>query len=268
VREDDPPVGDDDLDAYLDGQLAPARLALVERYLRENPAADARVAADRAARDALRARLAFLRDEPIPGRLRIAAIQARRRGVLRQRGRVAAACVGLLLLGGVAGWEGRALMPVVPAGESTAARDALSAHRVYVVESVHPVEVAAVQQAHLVQWLSKRVGHKLVVPDLSSQGFALMGGRLLPAGGQAAAQFMFENGAGKRLTIYVRATPREDTSFTFAKADEFAAFAWVDDGLSFAMVAAVDRETLLGLADAVYRQLEPGKAVPALKPAL
>ena len=46
------------------------------------------------------------------------------------------------------------------------------------------------------QWLSKRLGRPLVVPDLAAVGFRLMGGRLLPAEDGPAAQFMYETGKG------------------------------------------------------------------------
>ena len=44
---------------------------------------------------------------------------------------------------------------------------ALVAYAVYAPEVRHPVEVAATQQEHLVQWLSKRLGRPLKVPDLT-----------------------------------------------------------------------------------------------------
>jgi anti-sigma factor RsiW len=66
------------------------------------------------------------------------------------------------------------------------------------------VEVDAGQEAHLVQWLSKRLGRQLVVPDLASAGFRLMGGRLLSAEDGPAVQFMYENGNGERLTLNLR----------------------------------------------------------------
>ena len=54
--------------------------------------------------------------------------------------------------------------------------DAIAAHRTFSVEVRHPVEVDAGQEAHLVQWLSKRLGRSLVVPDLAAAGFQLMAG--------------------------------------------------------------------------------------------
>ena len=52
------PVGEDDLHGLIDGRLEPERQALVEAWLRGNPARAAEVSADRALRERLRARLA------------------------------------------------------------------------------------------------------------------------------------------------------------------------------------------------------------------
>lgn len=253
-------ISDADLDAYVDSRLPPADRAAVEAYLRENAAAAARVAADIAAREALRRALAPAAAEPIPARLRIGAIRARLRERRLARLRTLAAGLALLLAGGAGGWiardqRGAAARPVLTATST----DAIAAFRLFTAEVAHPVEVAASQQAHLVQWLSRRVGHKLTVPDLAAQGYVLMGGRALPiaqaAPGQAAAQFMYENKSGQRLTLYIRATIGEDTAFRFVEAEKVGAFSWVEDGLSFAMVGALDRPALLAIADAVYRQI-------------
>ena len=62
------------------------------------------------------------------------------------------------------------------------ARRAAIAHVVYSPEVRHPVEVAANEEAHLVRWLSKRLGIQLKVPHLGALGYSLVGGRLLPFG--------------------------------------------------------------------------------------
>jgi len=142
------------------------------------------------------------------------------------------------------------------------AADAISAHRVYTVETAHPVEVGAAQEQHLVQWLSRRLKHKLLAPNLSREGYVLVGGRLLPASSEAAAQFMYENGSGTRLTLYVRATAGDDTRFRYVTAQGVAAFSWVDQGLGFALVGPLDREHLLSLADSIYQQLDPEHRTP------
>jgi len=141
-------------------------------------------------------------------------------------------------------------------------RQAGLAHRVYVPEVRHPVEVSATEQAHLVQWLSKRLGKPLKLPDLTAQGFDLVGGRLLPGEAGARAQFMFQNTAGNRVTLYLGAvnTPAEglsnqETGFRFESQAGIPSFYWIDQGFGYALAGQLSRETLMKLADLVYRQL-------------
>ena len=135
--------------------------------------------------------------------------------------------------------------------------DALAAHRTFTVEVRHPVEVDAAQEAHLVQWLSKRLGRPLVVPDLSATGYRLMGGRLLPAGSGPAAQLMYENGAGDRLTVYVRpGVAGEASSYQHDK--NVGAFYRADEGLGCVIVGDTDRGSLSRAAERVYEQTFPG----------
>jgi anti-sigma factor RsiW len=83
-----------------------------------------------------------------------------------------------------------------------------------------------------------------------------MGGRLLPAGTGTGAQFMYEDRAGSRLTLYVRTGESDATAFRFRREGDIATFSWIDDGLGFALTASKDREQLLPVAEAVYRQID------------
>lgn len=141
-------------------------------------------------------------------------------------------------------------------------RQAHLAHRVYVPEVRHPVEVSALEQAHLVQWLSKRLGRPLKVPDLNPQGLELVGGRLLPGDAGARAQFMFQSPNGDRVTLYLGAVspaqkrlPADETSFYYEVNEGIGSFYWVDQGFGYALAGPMSREALMKLADLVYRQL-------------
>jgi len=95
-------------------------------------------------------------------------------------------------------------------------------------------------------------------PDLTAQGFQLVGGRLLPAASGPAAQFMYENADGDRLTLYVeRNRSGGETAFRFVAQDEISAFYWKDGPLAYALIGRADREQLLGLANATYQQINP-----------
>ena len=77
---------------------------------------------------------------------------------------------------------------------------------------------------------------------------------------------MYENTAGSRLTLYVQAGGNWETAFRFARRGEVSAFYWVDDGFGYAISAAVEREQLLAVAEAVYAQLQNGSLDQRTKP--
>ena len=282
------------LQAWIDCRLDPERAADIEAQLAANPAL--RAYAHEARRQNARLAQAFdaLLDEPIPDRLRQAALgiaehagaAARseaspaggpppapgkpgpvgrgRRAANRARWQMAAAVILAVAVGFAAGWGSRDRLTSARGGSGSGEgislrRAAAVAHVAYAPEVRHPVEVAASDQAHLVAWLSKRLGTKLRVPDLSAQGFWLVGGRLLPdSTGAVAAQFMFERSQGTRLTLFVRRDAQgNDTAFRFAQDGSLSTFYWVDRGYGYALSGDQSREFMLTLADSVYRQLNP-----------
>ena len=136
---------------------------------------------------------------------------------------------------------------------------AARAHLVYSPEVRHPVEVEAKEKDHLVKWLSKRLGTNLKVPLLSSEGFELLGGRLLPGNEGPVAQFMYQEASGKRLKLYVTRPHKGDnvTAFRFAQEGPVSVFYWIDRDCGYALSGEVDKPTLARVASVVYKQLEP-----------
>jgi anti-sigma factor RsiW len=250
----DGPIVEDDLQAYVDGRLADARRAAVESHLAQNPEVRERVALDIRQRNALRGQLDSKFSEPVPPRLWIANIQAVQRSATVWRLKAIAASVLIFVIGASTGWFAAHHETLVPPATTGVAQNATAAYRTYVVEVAHPVEVASAQEAHLLQWLSRRLGKPLAAPDLSPFGYRLMGGRLLPGNGSAAAQLMYDDATGKRLTLYVRAAPGGETAFRFQRDGDAATFAWIDQGFGFAVTAPATREELLPIAEAVYRR--------------
>ena len=247
-------VTEADLHAYVDGALAAARVAEVEAYLAAHAEDGARAAAYRQQNQALRQHFDAVLAEPVPQRLREPAARRNRSPALRF-----AVVAGWVALGGISGWYLHALHADRRTETTTWARRAAVAHVVYSPEVRHPVEVGADQEAHLVNWLSKRLGTDLKVPHLGGIGYTLVGGRLLPGERAPVAQFMYQDAKGQRLTLYVRTNPDEtsETAFRFAQENNVGVFYWLDRKLGYALSGEIGKAELLRVATAVYRQLNP-----------
>lgn len=243
---------DDQLHAYVDGALGEVERAAVEAWLALNEDAAAKVRAWRAQNAALRALYEPVLNEPYPPELAL----PRR----RPRGGRYAAAAGVFALGVAIGWFGHGFTPAGGASPGAAlARQAAIAHAVYAPEVRHPVEVGANEEQHLVAWLSKRLGTGLKAPKLAPLGYDLVGGRLLSGPNGPVAHFMYQDARGMRLTLYVsrqRGEPRQ-TAFRFSQEDKVSVFYWIDGSYGYALSGEMGKATLLSVADAVYRQLNP-----------
>lgn len=262
-----PLVTEADLQAWVDGRLPAQQREQVEAWLLEHPRDAERLALYGRLNETLRDAYDGVLAEPVPAHLRALVERPRPARLSRQAAVMIWCAIGCIIgavIGGTVGWQSRewyADKSGVRSGQSFA-RYAAMAHAVYSPEVRHPVEVGADQEAHLVSWLSKRLGSQLRVPHLADQGYALVGGRLLP--GQPddrmpGAQFMYQDGRGQRLTLYVRvdaSAPRE-TAFRFAQEKSVSVFYWVDQKLGYALSGEVEKGELLRVANAVYKQLNP-----------
>ena len=257
MSRDRPETIEADLHAYADGRLDAQARAAVETYLADNPAAAEAVAAWQKQNDRLRALYGPAADEPVPPRLAVHRIARQSRNDIARRGRMAAAAILLLAAGAAAGWYGRGTLAPNTSTETALAAEAMTAHRLYSSEVVHPVEVRAGEKDHLRTWLSRRLARPLAIPDLAADGLTLVGGRLLPAANGPAAQVMYEDEAGRRVTLYI--VPVQDgreTSFRHAALDPFEAFVWSGETIACALVGDLPRDRLLEIATLAYRQLE------------
>ena len=250
------PVTEADLHAYADGQLNSIQRAHVEQWLAEHPDDAERVQAWRQIGLRLRAALDPIAREPIPPALVFAARGHR----ARRPWQSAALAASFALVGIGVGWIAHAWLDHArEAPTAVLTQRAAVAHAVYVPEVRHPVEVGADQEAHLVAWLSKRVGEPLKAPSLQSAGYTLVGGRLLPSDDGAVALFMYQAPDGKRLTLYVvrKSKALNESAFRFSQVGRVGVFYWVDDRCAYAISGELDRAALGNIAQLAYRELEP-----------
>lgn len=262
MKESGTPFTEADLHAYADGQLPDARRLEVEAWLAQRPGERERVRAWMGDNEALRERLGVIAAEAIPVR-----IPTRRAPAPQWRQFAAAASIALVSAGlgwfsrGMAGIGQEALVASAPAARNASlaafADRAAIAHVVYSPEVRRPVEVAADKEDQLVAWLSKRLEAPIKAPNLVAQGYELIGGRLLPGERGPAAQFMYHDGTGQRVTLYVARDVQSDglRDFRFEKSGPVNVFYWTQGPFGYAISAGIEKIRLEALAREVQRQV-------------
>jgi anti-sigma factor RsiW len=246
-------VGEDELNAYVDGELPADRCSAVEAWLATHPDDAAKVAAWRKHVELIRARYGAVADEKPPQRLDVVRLTRRHRSAWAA---VAAAVILAFLGGGAAGWALHSVETRNPSDLALFTTDALDAYRLYSVEVRHPVEVPGDQRPHLVEWLSKRVGSPLLAPELDNVGLKLVGGRLLPGPTGATAFFMYEGPSGERFTLYCGRTSDQETALRYTTGEQNAAYYWVDQNLFYVLSGPAQQDKLHDIAQAAYDQID------------
>lgn len=253
-------VTEQDLHAYIDGQLDLRRLSEVELYLGNNPSDLRMVHEYRQINRLLQQQQKQALRQPVPENL--TKIKAKTtpayRAWLIKPMRVAAT-VAWLAIGVTTGWVLNSLddqqQQLIVRQDFS--QQAAFAHAVYTPEKRHPVEVEAKNEQHLFKWLSNRLDNNVKAPPLSNHGYELIGGRLLPGESRPAAQFMYENQMGNRLTLYVRThvTGQQETLFNFSSHDDINVFYWIDGPVGYALSGTINKPGLLAIATTVYSSL-------------
>ena len=167
-----------------------------------------------------------------------------------------AATLAAFIMGGGVGWLARGAT-AAPSVFQSLTVDAIEAHRLYVVEVRHPVEVPGNERNHLQQWLTKRCGWVVRAPELTGAGLKLVGGRLLPGSTGPASFMMYESATGERFTIYTAKSDAEADADKMAQEQgKESTLFWADDGVIYAVVSTgADRGRLTQIAQAVYDQM-------------
>jgi anti-sigma factor RsiW len=246
------PVTEDELHAYIDNELPAERRGDVEAWLAGHPDDAGRVQSWRAMADALHARYDSVADEAVPKRLEIERLVRQPRKLVY--GAIAATLVAFIAGGGV-GWLAHGAA-ASPSAFQTLTVDALDAHRLYVVEVRHPVEVPGSERAHLQQWLTKRCGWIVRAPELDATGLKLVGGRLLPGPTGPASFLMYESASGDRFTLYASRAKIETAQMRYTAAENSGAMYWSEDNVGYVLSGPTDKDRLNQIARLVYDQME------------
>ena len=282
-------IDEDDFQAFVDGQLPPERRRAVMAYLAARPEESARMGDYRRLNEEMHLLHDEVLYEPLPARLRVehyrgrtawGAMPLRWLGLAELSLAPRAAAIAVLLLAAAGGgWTlgSHFMRPEAEPPAVSFTRLAANAHVLYASDLQRPVEVGADQQDRLLLWLSERLGGAVQAPNLQDLGFALVGGRLLPAAGQPAAQLMYENPDAQRITLYIRSNwpsapgAAQDGSFTFASENAVSSVYWRDGPFAYALLGELDREQLFAAAKIIQQQrvapaIGPERAVPVIAP--
>jgi anti-sigma factor RsiW len=238
------------IQGFVDGQLDQAQQAEVERYLALHPTDAERVNAYREQRASIKAAFEAVLHEPVPRQMHGLRVR-------RSRGVRVAAAILWIALGGLAGWMLRGEIGAKPQAtvDTELIERARVAHVIYTAENRRAVEVAASQEEDMIRWLSKRMNAAVHVPKLNEFGFEALGGRLLPGMQGPACQIMYQNAAGKRLTIYLARDPQgAPKPVRFSDKEAVQVVAWSDGTLAFAVSAELGAEELQRIAAAVAQK--------------
>jgi anti-sigma factor RsiW len=256
MSDPSPSVTEGDLHAFVDWQLDADRRSVVEQHLRATPADAAMVAAYSAQREALRAALADMDQEPIPARLNPYAIQQSIASG-RQMWRAAAAVVLAFGLGGGGGWALHDRMAPPAASTITLlTEEAFANHAVFTADRRRPTELGAEQREDLAKWVSNRINRPVAPPDLSVAGYKYLGGRLAATPHGPAGMFMYQNEQGVRLTVFVRPVATQGSlPFETIAAGSLEGCAWAEKGMGYTVVAPLPAADVQRVAAGVRQGL-------------
>lgn len=132
------------------------------------------------------------------------------------------------------------------------------AHRTYINEKAHAVEVSAKDITHLTNWLSSKLELAVAPAILSKFDFDLVGGRLLPSLGQNAAVYLYRKPDNTQLTLYIRnQSPLSGTrGYSCDQISEQSVLcSWQGENLSYYLITEDKLEHLRPLVEDAVSQL-------------
>ena len=245
---------ENELNAFLDGELAADRCAVIDAYLRDHPAEAARLATYRADGEAI-ARLFSRAPEartpqsaPQPHAPRQSSPSFWRREAWIRIAATVLVAVATLASGLTWYWRGHV-------DESVWARfgpEALAAHLALSQADAPPRMTASL--ADVAAFLSAELKTPMRLEDPGNPEFALVGSKFLMGGKGRVAQLAFRNRAGVLVTMYLEPwRHKRDTPFrALAGQSNIRMVGWTDDELGCAVTGALPDDELERIGRALY----------------
>jgi anti-sigma factor RsiW len=242
-------IREEELHAFVDGQLPKGRCTAVLTYLGHQPQEIVRLAAYAAQKEEIRRQLDAI---DLPGdHAATAALQHAVTEHLRGRGyqqwlRRVAVVVALVS----AGWLGnsmhqRYLVDRLPSVVTEAAQ----AHEIFSKYSNRPVALTAAAEADIESWFSDRLGKVLEIPSLQTFGMRLVGQRLLAGDDGPVVQLIYEGQDRHRLTLGLSAEVVDiGPELEVVTLEGLRAGYWQEGALTYALVGPTSDQELVAIA--------------------
>ena len=244
-------ISEADLHAFVDDRLDPARRDQVLQALEADPALARRVRDWRA--QATELRRALRPNDLLQRDLILARLAARRAtgGPRPAQWAIAASLILAVSLGGAGGWLARG--PTRPTEIARLGVEAASAFQVFGNDPVQAFDVSTNDRADLISRLGQKLGRHVTLPDLTAQGYSLVGGRVLSAMYGPAAILVYRDGVGDRITLYVQpmrvGAPAEMQPLPQKSVDGYA---WISHQVGYTVMSDGDRAQLRSVADRMH----------------
>ncbi len=244
-------IGEATLHAYTDGELDHNAILEVEDWLKNNSDDATEIQHWKKQKERLKTALDPVLEEEIPQRFMDSLKQSetinksnitffRRNHILQ-----IAASILFMFIGGNIGWY--AAQPNKPKWPALAVQ-AVGSHIVYTSDTKNLVEFPATDITSLRTWISNQVGPDITIPDFSSQGFELVGGRVVPLNNKAAAVFLYRN---KKQQIISLLVAHDKSALNIIEKlwtrGNVNCFFWFQKPLGFALTGELDQDTLQSL---------------------
>ena len=272
-----PRFDDETLMAYADGALEALASARVAKAAASHRDIAARIESFR--RTAMMARAAYapVVDEPVPARL-IAAVREAPAGgniaTFRPRAKAGAfrrplavavaASVALFVMLGAGGVFTGRIQPQIGGIELASTDRWLDnvagfynvAEATQASEGRLLVDFTTEDMPELGKWFGAKLNRNLALPDLTAQGFALQGGRMLIVGGRPAAQLLYKNSADEVVGLVIAFSERREQAPRADKRQGVNVVHWHRGGYAYAFAGRIEGARLRGLADQAWSELE------------
>jgi anti-sigma factor RsiW len=244
-----PQIQEEELHAFVDGQLPKERCRAVLAYLGHYPHEIVRLAAYATQKEELRRQFEAI--EVPSASATTAELERALAGRLsgscyREWLRRVAAIAGLVVIGW---WSNTFYQQHLAERLPDVVVEAAQAHQIFGGDVRRPVELTAAASADMVAWFSSRLGEHVEIPSLGTAGLRLVGGRLLAGDEGPVAQLIYEHEDGHRLTLGVSAEPADSgAEIEVVTFEGLTAGYWLEGALTYALVGKTSEAQLVAIA--------------------